>query len=264
MNSYSDRWWEHFHEDEMADLLLERSPQELQATLAFFGKFVNLEHPITVFDQCCGAGHLSIALAQAGATTVGVDLCGDYIRRGVRECRELDLQNRCQLEIADAYQYVTSHPCDLAINWYSSFGYAMRDAQNVRMLQCAFESLRPGGYLLLDTPNFPSILRNFQKHMVQRGQVREREVVLIRTSEIDLDSGRLNQRWEWLKGDSEPTIRHSSLQLYWPHEIRQMLSGVGFSPVAMYGQTDGSGLTVDSPRAIFAAKRPDPLSGDAP
>jgi SAM-dependent methyltransferase len=217
-----------------------------------------------VFDQCCGAGHLSIALAQNGATSIGVDLCGDYIRRGKQRCIELDLQDRCRLEIADAYQYVASQPCDLAINWYSSFGYAMSDAQNAQMLDRAYESLTPGGHLLLDTPSFPGILRRFQKHMVQRGQVRQREVLLIRTSEFDLVSGRFNQCWEWWKGDSGPIVRHSSLRLYWPHEIREMLEGAGFTAVTMYGHIDSSPLTVDSPRAIFAAMRPATLKGAAP
>ena len=51
-------------------------------------------------------------------------------------------------------------------------------------------------------------------------------------------------------------MRRSSLRLYLPHQIREMLERSGFQEVRFAGGLRGEQLTIDSPRLLCLATRP--------
>lgn len=124
------------------------------------------------------------------------------------------------------------------------------------MLERAFDALRPGGRFALDLPNFPAVLRGFQRHLVRRGTSEGRRVTLIRDSQIDLGRGSLDQLWTWLIEGQPPVERRSSLRLYFPHQVRDMLEQCGFREIRFFGGMRGEELTMDSPRLLLVASRP--------
>ena len=75
----TNRWWESFHVIEMADILLDRNDKQLDTTLGFFLRELNLSSGDRVFDQCCGVGSVSIPLAEKGLIVEGCDLFAPYI-----------------------------------------------------------------------------------------------------------------------------------------------------------------------------------------
>lgn len=114
-NSGSD-WWRVFHVPEMADLFLVRTnEQDLQATLAFLTEQLDLRAGSHVYDQCCGIGSLSIALAQRGYRVTGADLCGTFIERAQRDAAAAGVE--CEFHCRDAFEFVPAAPCDAAFNW---------------------------------------------------------------------------------------------------------------------------------------------------
>ena len=175
-------WWEVFHVPEMADLFLVRKDEELQSTLDFLITELRLVPGAHVYDQCCGIGSLGIALARKGMCVTGCDLCDFYIVRA----RQAAAGTKCTFACADAFSFCPDTPCDAVFNWYSSFGYAATDERNVLMLQRAFESLRPGGIFALDVPNFPAVIRNFQRCLARHGTSAGRHVTVVRESVVDL------------------------------------------------------------------------------
>ena len=248
-------WWKSFHVIEMADLFLQRSTdEELRETVAFLSEQLELTRGKRVYDQCCGVGTLSLELAKANINAVGADLCEVYIQRAKQDAESQNAS--CEFVCDDAFSFVPTLPCDATFNWYSSFGYASSDQRNESMLQRAFESLKPGGMFAMDVPNFPSLIRNFQFHLVRHGQSNGRDVTCLRESKIDWETGQLKQTWKWFSDNSAVVTRNSELRLYWPHQIQEMLWRVGFRQIRMLGDIDERSLDFDSPRLILIARRP--------
>jgi SAM-dependent methyltransferase len=255
MGTAAEDWWTSFHVPEMADLFLVRDDaRELQETLDFLIEVLELERGSHLYDQCCGIGSLSIPLAARGMHVTGADLCEEFIELARNNARLLGVD--CEFHCADAFEFTPAVASDGVFNWYSSFGYAGSDERNIRMLERAFEALRPGGRFALDVPNFAALVRNFERHIVRRGTSEGRQVMLIRESTISLERGALEQLWTWVPENGPRVERKSRLRLYWPHQIALMLAECGFENIRLRGGHASGALTIDSPRLICTATRP--------
>ena len=246
-------WWQELYDDLLADVLLVRNDQnEVERTLRFLQQRLGLVPGSRVYDQCCGIGSLAIPLSNMGYQVIGVDQSERYIQRARR-----DAGGRAGLTLvaADACEYVCDEPCDAALNWWTSFGYAPSDEENLRMLQRAYDSLRPGGTFALDTLHVPGIFRSFQRHVVTRRACEAGEILLIRESDVDLTRGTMEKRWSYQLPDGTQVDKRSSVRLYMPHEVLAMLRQVGFARVDLYGSIDGDELVLDSRRCIAVAQK---------
>jgi len=251
-------WWHEFHDEHLAQILLERKDEaEVAATLDFIVASLDLPPGAHVFDQCCGIGSLSRRLARRGFRVTGVDQARGYIDRAITEARaEVDPSAGLRYVAADAREYCPAEPVDGAFNWWTSFGYGSDDEDNARMLARAFDSLRPGGRFLLDTMNAAGVLRRFQPHVVTRREIAGGELVLLRESAIDLGAGALDKRWTYILPDSRRVEHQTRVRLYQPHELAKLLRGVGFSEVELFGGVAKEPLTLDTLRCICRARRP--------
>ncbi|MEM7479388.1 MAG: methyltransferase domain-containing protein, partial [Planctomycetota bacterium] len=146
-------WWKTFHVPEMGDVLLERSNEQLDLTVQFLARELGVGEGEHVFDQCCGIGSLSIPLAKAGIKVTGCDQFEPYIERARQDAAiQLPEPSLTIFHSADAFFFKPKESCDAGFNWYSSFGYAPEDTTNQKMLQRAFDALKPGGRFALDIP----------------------------------------------------------------------------------------------------------------
>src|SRR5207253_8437949 len=103
-----------------------------------------------------------------------------------------------------------------------SFGYA-DDAGNLRMLACAFDALTPGGRFALDTMNVAGVLAEFRPEAVMQKTTARGELTLTRHRRVDAPRGRLEKRWCYTLPDGRTLERHSSVRLYLPHTLAEML-----------------------------------------
>jgi SAM-dependent methyltransferase len=247
-------WWTTLYDDVLAELVLvRRDPEELRATVAFLGDVLGLRPGAVVFDQCCGIGSLSMPLAEAGAHVLGVDQCAAYVERARREAGARGLP--CTFHTADAFEFVPAQPCDAALNWATSFGYAADDRRNRDMLRRACAALRAGGRFVLDYHNIPFVLRHFREHMVRRHATPAGEILLLRESVLRLDRGTLEQDWTFVLPDGRRRVGHGAVRLYLPHALADMLREAGFTDVEFRGGVRGEPLGPDSPRCICLARK---------
>src|ERR1700722_9844297 len=132
------KWWTEFYDDVVASALLEHDPIRLSKTADFVISGCELAKDNLIFDQCCGQGDLSIALARRGMHTIGIDQSATYIKAAAEKAwmRRLD----CRFECREAESFVAPRPCDAAINWHTSFGYYENDDENLQLLLRAYES----------------------------------------------------------------------------------------------------------------------------
>lgn len=239
-------WWSDFYNDTIAELFLVRDEA---AELDFLASKLALRPGALVFDQCCGIGNLAIGLARRGMRAVGADLCGPYVERARRDAGTLP----CEFHAADAFEFRPGRPCDAAFNWYSSFGYADADERNLEMLRRAFESLKPGGRFALDFLNAPAVYRGFQPRM-ERG--REGGPRVVRECALDLLRGRLEQTWITTDAAGRSSSRRSSVKLYAPNRIAELLEAAGFRGLELFGSVAGAPLDLDSPRCLVVGRKP--------
>lgn len=248
-------WWATLYDDLLADVLLERpTPEEEARTVAFLGDVLSLTRSSVVFDQCSGIGSLAVPLAKQVGRVVGVDQAARYVERANARAKEEGAA--AEFFTGDAFEFVPRERASAAFNWWTSFGYAPTDAENVRMLARAYESLEPGGAFALDSMNLAGVLRGFQGSVVTRRATARGEVVLVRETDVSLATGRMNKRWSFFVPGGETVVRTSSVRLYLPHVLGEMLASVGFVDPTFYGDLDRGPLVLDSPRCIVVGRKP--------
>ncbi|HET9958458.1 MAG TPA: class I SAM-dependent methyltransferase [Polyangiaceae bacterium] len=260
-------WWMDLYDDLLADVFLERE-EEVADTLVFLRRVLGLEPGMRVFDQCCGIGRLAIPLGQQGFVACGCDVIPRYIERALEKAQTAGV---CvELATADAFEFTTSVPCDGAFNWWTSFGYVQEDAANMRMLQRAFESLKPSARFALDFMNVPGVLRGFQARtetvretpwgtvqLVRESQIELREMVMLKKWRYDFRAERTTEDITDRKANRRTVQHHSRVRLYLPHELIALFERAGFGDIELYGDLAGNPLGLDSPRCIVVGRRPE-------
>lgn len=247
-------WCEEFFDDLFAEhCLMTRSAEEVAATVAFFRHVLHLKTGDMIFDQCCGIGTLSLALARAGYRTHGVDLIPGYIAQARKEAAVTN--SACHFAAGDAYTYATPYSCDAAINWWTSFGYTPDDRQNAKMLDCIFASLKPGAWFALDYMN--SAQRRQQLGAAGRTGYRQEKENCIITCDSRLEGEMLVKDWVYAGHDGRRVEKNGGgAKLYTPAQLRALFEGAGFRKVSLYGSVKGEHFTTDSPRCIVVAQKP--------
>jgi SAM-dependent methyltransferase len=246
-------WWSALYDDWLAEQLLVREAGEVDATVAFLRSRLDLRGGARVLDQCCGIGSMALPLAASGVQVIGVDQAEAYVARANRDARARGLN--ASFVAGDACRFLPPAPVDAAFNWWTSFGYFDDDEANLAMLARAYDALVPGGRFALDTMNVPGVLRGFQREVSLRRETPRGEVLLHRESRVDLVRGRLLKRWTYFVGEDGKVEHESSVKLYMPDVIGDMLRRAGFSEVEMVGSVAGEPLSLDSPRLIAIARR---------
>lgn len=193
MNTDNKNWWQAFFNEDFSAVLLDReNDPSLVPTADFLVSALDLRPGDKVFDQCCGTGAVSRALANKGLHVTGIDQAEYYIQRAQDLANELDLKFSF-FQVADAFDYVTPEKQDAAINWYSSFGYTPDDTQNIKMLERVFESLKPGGRFAIDYMNVPNLLANFQPVYTRTSEIQGQKITFEKHTTIDQKRGMIGQ-----------------------------------------------------------------------
>jgi ubiquinone/menaquinone biosynthesis C-methylase UbiE len=215
---------------------------------------LELQPRSTVFDQCCGTGVMSFALAERGVKVVGVDLCQKYINQAATVANRQGLD--CRFVQGDAFQYTVKPACDAAINWWTSFGYAEEDDRNQQMLRQAFASLKPGGRFALDYPNMANYLSACRAQETHIYESQDGSIEVLRESEIDLVRGLRRQIWTFTMPDGKELKHDTAIKIYLPHSVTSMLRACGFEEVTLYGDNQHTKLSLKHSRCTFIARKP--------
>ena len=84
----SENWWTDLYDDLLAGVLLEGTDtHEIHRTVSFLKNALELSSDDLVFDQCCGTGRISVALADQGFRVLGIDLIESYVESAVQKAK---------------------------------------------------------------------------------------------------------------------------------------------------------------------------------
>ncbi|MGI9473734.1 MAG: class I SAM-dependent methyltransferase [Rubripirellula sp.] len=243
-------WWKSFYDDLAMLVLKDQSPKQIEADVTAISHCLQVPSNCSLLDQCCGLGQHAVALARRGHRVVGIDQAANYVEEARRSAHDSGVD--VDFEVADALKFVTTDPVDAVLNWHSSFGYLASDRSNAAMLRNGYESLKPGGRLLLEFPNMVHLIKGFRPKMTQK---LKGNVELTRTSRLDLPSGTLLQRWSYRAPDGREKHHRSQLRVYLPDQLVRLMSGAGFGEFRVLSHA-GNDLVADDARCIIVGRRP--------
>lgn len=140
----------------------QREAEEIWQALA-------LQPGIDIFDCPCGDARISIHFARKGARVYGLDINQHFVNRARQRFEDENLFG--VINQGDMREASLPEGCDLLLNWFNSFGY-YDDEDNKKMIKVFSEAIRPGGYLLLESPNMRHIMQNiYEKRHDEDDQV---------------------------------------------------------------------------------------------
>ncbi len=197
-----------------------------------------------VLDLACGAGRHLLEFKRLGIQAVGLDLSMALLRQAkAGEASLLLVEGDMRhLPFADgSFQVVT--------NFFTSFGYFSRPADDLQVLSEIRRVLRSDGAFMLDFLNADRVRRALvprdERSLGERRVVQERR--LEDDGKVVVKDIRIYER-----GRTEPSSTfHERVRLYEPSELIEMLASAGLEPNSTYGDYEGGEACRDCPRYIL-------------
>ena len=128
---------------------------------------LKLEHSKKILDLACGKGRHAIQVHELGYDVLGIDLSEESIEHANRFSEE-----GLKFQKADMRYIGLSGEVDIVLNLFTSFGYFLKEGDNLKVLKSISEALRPEGYLVLDYLNVSKVLKTLpQENLIKRGEL---------------------------------------------------------------------------------------------
>lgn len=252
------QWCQQFFNDVFAAAHLVRQDAGAMAqTVQFLKQVLHLQSGMRVFDQCCGVGDVSLALAAEGLQVTGVDLIPSYIDTARSRAKGGGLN--ADFYAGDAGAFVPPQSCDAAFNWWTSFGYSASDAENTKMLARVFDALKSGGYFALDYMNAPQRRAAFAgKDVVIDRYTLPDGAVSVWESRLIENGAMLQRTWHYTDATGKTvTQAGAGAKLYTALQLQELLQNAGFVDICFYGSDAGDVCGPQSPRCIAVARKPE-------
>ena len=205
-----------------------------------------------VLDLCCGPGRHSVPLARRGLTVTGVDRSPFLLGKAEERAREAGL--RVEWVQSDMRDFVRPGAFDLAINMFTSFGYFDDKDDDLLVLRHLRESLRPGGFLVMELSAKEWLAEGF--HPTTSEELPDGSLLVERHEIID-DWSRIRNEWILIRGQS---VRRFDFHhtLYSGQELKDRLRQAGFAGSRLFGDLDGSEFGLHAKRLVAVASTPRP------
>lgn len=221
-------------------------------------QLLGVSAPARLLDLGCGFGRHTLALAEAGLHTIGVDRSDPLLTLARRDARRRGLERGCDFVRAD---FCALGPRELggqvdgALCLFGTLGLDTK-ARDLEALVAAGTCLAPGARLLIELPNparLPALdgRRSWSEHEDEG----ERWYVLERYT-FDGHARRLSGERLLVSKDAPVARFPFELHAYGQAELRTLLSEAGLRTLATYGDLSRAPLSADSPGMVFVCERP--------
>ena len=239
-------WYEEAFGESYEIIYAHRSVEAAQPEARFAAEVLRLCRDDIVLDLGCGTGrHLVHLNAYAGACA-GLD----YSMPLLRHARKA-LPPPVALVRADMRSIPFENAFTVATSFFTSFGYFLDRAENLRVVQEVSRALRQGGRFLIDHANAAYV-----EHTLEPEGVRHRDDYEIReTRWIDAGTHRVNKTVRVFRGGNEVERTEESVQLYSQAELSSLLAEGGLRVDAVYGDYDGAALDDVRPRMLMIGSK---------
>ncbi|HUJ11114.1 MAG TPA: methyltransferase domain-containing protein [Verrucomicrobiae bacterium] len=202
-----------------------------------------------VLDLCCGPGRHSIELARRGFNVTGVDRTAFLLNKAKRFARKARV--KVEFVLSDMRDFVRPGTFDLALCLWTSFGYFDNKAEDFRVLENVFRSLKSRGVLVVDVFGKERLAKDFQGTTSQR---LPNSSLFVQQHEIFDEWSRIRNEWILIRGNRARTFRFHHT-MYSGQELKNLLRRAGFVDVKLYGDLDGQAYGADARRLVAVARK---------
>jgi len=136
------------------------------------------------------------------------------------------------------------------INVFTSFGYFEEAADDKRVLENVYKSLKNDGKLLLELIGKEVLARIFR----ERDWREEEDILILEERKPSKDWGTIENRWIIFK-DGKKYEYSFSYKLYSAVELSNLLQECGFKGVDVYGDFGGSPYDQTAKRLVVVAHK---------
>lgn len=209
----------------------------------------------TVLDLACGPGRHSILLAKKGFQVTGVDSSAHLLEKAKERASKEDVD--VEFIQADMRDFKRPGAYDLALSMFTSFGYFDDLEDDMKVLQNIYDSLTPGGTLLMDLYSKEVLAKNFEPMGAAGplGQFGSSDgTILIESHEIYDDWCRLRNQWLLVQDGKAQTFEFAHW-LYSGRELKDRLEQVGFKTVKLFGDFRGKEYGIHAQRLVAVATK---------
>jgi SAM-dependent methyltransferase len=202
-----------------------------------------------ILDTCCGPGRHALEWSRRGYQVTAIDRTSAYLT----EARSKATAEGLNVEFvqADMREFIRPNTFDFAHNLYTSFSYFEDPADDAKLLENIFHSLKAGGRLVIEMAGKEVIARIFQPrtwHPVGNDAFMLEERTL-------LDGwSRIRSCWRLIQGGkvAEYTYEH---RLYSGKDLADLLRQVGFSNIQLFGHLEGDPYDHNARRLVALAQK---------
>lgn len=251
-------WWRDFFDATYRDLWAARTTPERTALDVDGIEAVLVQHgapsPARIVDLGCGDGRIAVALAVRGHHVTGLDTSASMLAAARDRCAQFGAAvDLVEADVRTTHQRVTG--VDVAVSWYSSFGYFDDTADDVAALESARAALAPGGLLLLDLQHRDRVAAIHAESSPQRLYEERSDGIVLRELWFDPVRGRAGEHVRHLRAGGTAESREFSLRVYSATEIVALCAAAGLTTEAVYGGPGPTSFGV-STRLLVVARRP--------
>jgi SAM-dependent methyltransferase len=241
----NDEMWEMMAPRLFDQKIRDKAPEEIDQ----IETLLDLKPGLKVLDLCCGVGRHSLELAKRGYSVTGVDRTAKYLEeiRSRAENQGLDVD----LVQSDMREFCRPNSFDVAINIFTSFGYFEDPDDDRRVVDNLFESLKPGGKLVVEMIGKEIIARIFEPRDWQRW---DDGTIILEERKVTKDWSWMENTWTVIREDfrREFSISHRA---YSAAELSSLLRESGFAHVEVFGHLSGIPYDQDAKRLVAVAQK---------
>lgn len=234
-------WWESFFEGVAVAMWVQALPAEHTAREADrLARLLDAAPGAEILDVPCGAGRLSLALAERGYRVTGVDWSSEFLAHAT----SLDAARQVAWERRDMRDLSWPGRFDGVFCVGNSFGY-LDDEGNAAFLRAVRRALSPVGRFVLDTP---MVLENLLNHLQPRPWWKAGDIHLLVENHYDPRTSRLDIEYTFVS-NGRVEVRRGSHRAYTYRELMDLLTASGFAVEL------ADAWSPDSPSVTFVATR---------
>lgn len=188
-------------------------------------------------------------LAKRGCSVTGVDRSRFLLEKAEERAGAEGVQVEFIQE--DMRNFVRPAAYDLALNFFTSFGYFNDREDDIKVLRNIYASLKPTGVCLLEMISKEWLARNLlatSSMEAPDGSLR------VERHEIFDDWSRIRNEWILIREGRTKVFKFHHT-IYSGQELKDRLYQVGFERVKLFGDLDGHEYGVNARRLVAAAWR---------
>ncbi len=227
MNSKNanSEWWADFFTGLAAKTLGSIYPQEQTIQEAdFIESVLPSKNKLRILDAPCGTGRLSLELAKRGHSLVGVDICKEAIAEAQANAQEANLP--IEFSLGDMRDLPNDSSFDAIFCMGNSFAY-FDDEGNKAFLTACYQTLKPGGMLILDAP---LVAESIYSSFPPNSWGRIAGMLMLRNAVVKHEESRLETEYTFIQDDITE-VKSASYRVHSFRELKNLILNAGFNSV---------------------------------